>query len=162
MTNDELSNVDESDNAGVRVPPPLIYLGFLIAGLALGSNWARGEVGDQANLFLGLIVFVIAGVMAAKSVPRHKKEGSNIEPWKPTAKIFSDGIYARSRNPIYLAMAIAYAGIAIAGGSVAALILLVPCLLVMRYYVIAREERYLQRKFGAEYEVYQSKVRRWI
>jgi len=162
MANEDLPDVDESDNAGVRIPPPFIYLVFLIIGLAIGSNWARGEVGDSANLLLGFIVFVIAGIIAAKSVPRHRKEGSNIEPWKPTAKIFSDGLYARSRNPIYLAMAIAYAGIAIAGGSIAALILLMPCLLVIQYYVVAREERYLLRKFGDEYKSYQSTVRRWI
>lgn len=162
MANDDRLDIDELDNAGVKIPPPLIYLVFLISGLVIGSNWVHGEVGDPANLFLGFIVFVIAGIIAARSVPRHRKEGSNIEPWKPTAKIFSDGLYARSRNPIYLAMAIAYAGIAIAGGSIAALILLVPCLLFIRYYVIAREERYLLRKFGDEYEAYRSTVRRWI
>ena len=42
------------------------------------------------------------------------------------------------------------------------LALLVPVLLVMRYGVIAREEKYLESKFGAEYSDYKKRVRRWI
>ncbi len=42
------------------------------------------------------------------------------------------------------------------------LALLGPLLVVMHYGVIAREERYLERKFGDEYLRYKAKVRRWI
>jgi protein-S-isoprenylcysteine O-methyltransferase Ste14 len=42
-------------------------------------------------------------------------------------------------------------------------ILLLPVLLfVVQSYVIAREERYLGRKFGDEYLQYKSRVRRWL
>ncbi len=41
-------------------------------------------------------------------------------------------------------------------------VLLGPLLLVMHFGVIAREERYLERKFGDEYLRYKAKVRRWI
>ena len=150
------------DHAGVRIPPPLIYIAFLIAGAAFDSKWVKGDFSDTSGMLVGGVVFAIAGFIAAKSVPRHKKEGSNVEPWKPTTKIISDGLYALSRNPIYLAMAIAYAGVAIAAGSTVALVFLFPCLLLVRYYVIAREERYLGQKFGAEYQAYKDRVRRWI
>ena len=159
MTNDEKQS---SDNAGVRLPPPYIYLGFLIVGILLDSAWVRGELAELNSMAIGVAAFLTAGLVMAKSVPRHKKEGSNIEPWKPTTKIFSDGLYARSRNPIYVAMAMAYGGIAIAADSGLAMILLLPCLVAIRYYVIAREEQYLTEKFGEEYLAYKEKVRRWI
>jgi protein-S-isoprenylcysteine O-methyltransferase Ste14 len=42
-------------------------------------------------------------------------------------------------------------------------LLLAPAVVwVINVYVIAREERYLQRKFGEEYRQYQTQVRRWI
>ena len=43
-----------------------------------------------------------------------------------------------------------------------ALGLLIPCLFVIDRFVIAREERYLSARFGAEYDAYRQKVRRWL
>jgi protein-S-isoprenylcysteine O-methyltransferase Ste14 len=63
---------------------------------------------------------------------------------------------------MYLGMAFAYAAIALAFGSMSALALLAPLLLVIRYGVIGREERYLTAEFGADYRRYQAKVRRWL
>ena len=163
MTNEEKPAGGKSDDhAGVRIPPPAVYLGFLIAGILLDSAWMGGELASTSSMAIGLAVFLAAGLLAANSVPRHRKEGSNVEPWKPTTKIISDGLYGRSRNPIYVAMAIAYGGIAIAADSGAAMVLLLPCLAVIRYYVIAREERYLAQKFGEEYREYMNSVRRWF
>ena len=150
------------DHPGVRIPPPLIFLTFLVAGLLFDSSWINGELATMPEMIVGAILFLCAGLIAYKSVPRHKKEGSNVEPWKPTTKIISDGVYGRSRNPIYVAMVLLFVSIAVMGGSIAALVALVPCLVIIRYYVIAREERYLEAKFGDEYLDYKQKVRRWV
>jgi protein-S-isoprenylcysteine O-methyltransferase Ste14 len=42
------------------------------------------------------------------------------------------------------------------------LLMLVPFALVIRYGVVAREESYLERKFGDNYRGYRSRVRRWL
>jgi protein-S-isoprenylcysteine O-methyltransferase Ste14 len=42
------------------------------------------------------------------------------------------------------------------------LVLLPVALFVVDSYVIAREEKYLERKFGGEYLQYKSRVRRWL
>jgi hypothetical protein len=55
-----------------------------------------------------------------------------------------------------------YAGLAIAMDSALALFLLLPCLAVVDQFVIQREERYLAAKFGADYDAYRLKVRRWL
>lgn len=59
-------------------------------------------------------------------------------------------------------MSFVYAGIAILADSIWLLGLLVPAIAVMHYGVIAREERYLENKFGAEYLRYKLSVRRWF
>ena len=55
-----------------------------------------------------------------------------------------------------------FVGIGIALDSPAFLSLLVPLFLVLRFGVVAREERYLEAKFGDAYRAYKARVRRWI
>ena len=150
------------DNAGVRVPPPLIWAVLQLVGLSIDSAWFRLELAGMAEMIIGALIFCLGLYFAATSIPRHKKEGSNIEPWKPTTTVFTDGIYGRTRNPIYLFMLIGFAGVAIAAGSVASFALLVIFWAILQFYVIAREERYLEAKFGQQYSDYRNTVRRWI
>ena len=74
----------------------------------------------------------------------------------------TDGVYRFTRNPMYLAMALLYLGSALALDSVVALILLPPLLALVQVGVIAREERYLEEKFGEDYRRYRTSVRRWV
>ena len=90
------------------------------------------------------------------------KAETNIEPWKPTTAILSDGIYGISRNPVYVAMVFIYLGVVFLFNSLWILPPLILVLLVMHYGVILREEKYLEQKFGEEYLNYKEKVRRWI
>lgn len=152
----------KKDHAGVRVPPPVIFLLPLLSGLAIDSAWASRMLAGLPWMIAGGLLVAIGLAVLVASAPRHKRAGTNIEPWKPTTAIIDDGIYGYSRNPIYLGMALVCAGIALAGASLVALLLLVPCLLVIRFYVIGREEAYLEAKFGQEYRDYLARVRRWI
>jgi protein-S-isoprenylcysteine O-methyltransferase Ste14 len=72
------------------------------------------------------------------------------------------GIHGWSRNPIYLGMFLVYGGIGIAVRSPWILILLLPLAATIRYGVVAREEAYLERRFGAAYRHYKARVRRWL
>jgi protein-S-isoprenylcysteine O-methyltransferase Ste14 len=53
-------------------------------------------------------------------------------------------------------------GLAIAFDNLWLLMMLVPFGLVIRYAVVAREEAYLERKFGDVYRGYSWRVRRWL
>jgi protein-S-isoprenylcysteine O-methyltransferase Ste14 len=90
-----------------------------------------------------------------------RRAGTDVRPDQPTTALVTDGIYRYSRNPLYIAQALIYAGIALAADSLWALALLVPTLIVIRYGVIAREEAYLERKFSDDYRRYKTAVRRW-
>jgi protein-S-isoprenylcysteine O-methyltransferase Ste14 len=63
---------------------------------------------------------------------------------------------------MYLGLAFIYLGIAIAGQSVWALILLPAVMLTVHRGAIEPEEAFLEKRFGAEYSSYKEKVRRWI
>jgi protein-S-isoprenylcysteine O-methyltransferase Ste14 len=108
-------------------------------------------------------VAIVAG-MALQSVflRAFRRARTHIEPWKPASALVTTGVYARTRNPAYIGMALIFAGIALAADVPWALVVLPVVLLVIDRYVIAREERYLARHFGAEYDAYRSRVRRWV
>ena len=152
----------EKDRPGVIAPPPLICLGFLLLGLGIDSVWPISFVPDGARYPAGLGLFALGGAILAAALRQLHKAGTNVNPSKPSTAIVASGPYRYSRNPIYVAMAVAYAGISIAVDSLWMLALLVPTLAVIRTGVIGREERYLERKFGDEYLRYKASVRRWL
>ena len=80
----------------------------------------------------------------------------------PPTALVTEGPYRRSRNPIYLGMALIYLGVVCATASPGALALFPAVILVMEFGVIRREERYLERRFGEPYRSYKSHVRRWL
>ncbi|RED52036.1 methyltransferase family protein [Aestuariispira insulae] len=153
---------DGRDEPGVRIPPPLIFTSFLLAGLWFDSPWFTGEMtaawqmgagGIWAGLWLGLIIVCFLD---------HLASGTNVEPWRPTTKVIQSGPYAWSRNPIYLGMAGFCEGIALMGASWGALIAVIPAMLVIHFHIIKKEERYLAAKFGDEYLDYKARVRPWL
>ena len=152
------------DHAGVVAPPPLIYLAFLLAGFGIGRLIGEPSLGLAVEWRRGLaFVLVIGGlVLDGIAAGTFRRLGTPPEPWKPTTALATGGLYRFSRNPIYLGFAITYLGLAIAMDSPIALGLLIPCLIVVDRFVVAREERYLTARFGADYDAYRQKVRRWL
>ena len=93
---------------------------------------------------------------------KFKKTGTNIEPWKKTSRIITSGVYRFTRNPIYLSFLIVGTGVAFAVNSLWIIAMMIPLIFLLNYFVIAKEERYLEQSFGGEYLAYKGKVRRWF
>lgn len=154
----------KGDHSGVIAPPPLIYFGFLLAGWGLGVWTHEPSLGLAVEVRRGvaLTLIVVGLLLDGAAAGYFRRLGTPPEPWKPTTVLATGGLYKFSRNPIYLGFAITYLGLAIAMDSPITLALLVPCLIVVDRFVIAREERYLTARFGDTYRAYQGKVRRWL
>ena len=152
------------DHPGVIAPPPLIYLGFLLAGYGVGQLVSEPSLGLDVSLRRGLAFALVIGGLLLDGIAAgtFRRLGTPPEPWKPTTALATGGLYKFSRNPIYVGFAVTYAGFALAMDSPVALVLLAPCLIVIDRFIIQREERYLSAKFGAPYQAYQGKVRRWL
>ncbi len=155
-----------ADTAGVLVRPPPLYLGAvaLSFGLdfALPLRFAPGGLDDTLQYGVGGALMLVAFAIMAVGVTQFRRAGTNVPPTRPTTALVTRGLYALSRNPLYISLSLLMAGIALAADRAWILILLAPVLLIMRYGVIAREERYLERKFGDAYRAYKAKVRRWL
>lgn len=91
-----------------------------------------------------------------------KKAGTPVDPFEETTALVESGPYADTRNPLYLGLTLAYAGVALAARSRAPFALLPALLWMMNNGVIAREESYLEEKFGKTYREYMERVPRWL
>jgi protein-S-isoprenylcysteine O-methyltransferase Ste14 len=154
---------DTADTAKVIVRPPLALGVAAIAGLVLG--WFLPLQFLPAKLpgrWLGASVFVLAFALFAWAVATMTRAGSNVPTNLPTTTIVEHGPYHFTRNPIYLAMFLGLIGLAIAFDDLWLLVMLVFFAVAIRYGVVAREEAYLERKFGEVYRGYRSRVRRWL
>ena len=153
---------ETKDNAGVIARPPALYLATLIAGIALDYGIPARMPEHTLRLPLGILLFVAGVALIVMCFKRFTAAGTNVPTWMPTTALVIAGPYRFSRNPIYLGLSAIYLGLAVGYGSWWPLVLLVPLLIVMRYGVIGREERYLEAKFGDAYRAYLASVRRWI
>jgi protein-S-isoprenylcysteine O-methyltransferase Ste14 len=152
------------DVAGVIALPPLIFLGFLAAATGLEAivPLAAPAAHSLARYVAGAVPAAGGFVMIAVGTRRFVAAGTNIPPTLPTTALVVDGIYGRTRNPLYLGLTLVYLGLSVAAGSRWAIGLVLPLLWVINVGVVKREERYLERKFGDTYRAYRARVRRWI
>jgi protein-S-isoprenylcysteine O-methyltransferase Ste14 len=154
---------DTTDTANVIFRPPIAWAVAVLAGLVL--NWLTPLPFVPAAVptgWLGAMVFAIALALFVWAIATITLAGSNVPTNLPTTTIVDTGPYRFTRNPIYLSMVLGLIGLAIALNSLWLLLTLVPFAVVIRYGVIAREEAYLERKFGDIYCNYRARVRRWL
>jgi len=153
-----------SDVPGVIALPPFIFLGFLVAATVLEAVIPLPVLAAHAiaRYVVGTVLVVSGFVMIGLGTRRFVAAGTNIPPNLPTTALVVDGVYGRTRNPLYLGSTLVYLGLSVGAGSLWAIMLVVPLLWVINVGVIAREESYLERKFGDAYRAYKARVRRWV
>jgi protein-S-isoprenylcysteine O-methyltransferase Ste14 len=157
---------DSHDTAGVIAPPPLIYAGGLLAGGIFGRlvpslAWPLDIAVEGARL-AGVASLALGILLLAAGLLQFRRHGTPVPPHRPTTALVTTGVYRISRNPLYLALTAIYLGIGLLLPSLPVLALVLPVLVAMRFGVIAREERYLEGKFGEDYRAYKTRVRRWL
>ena len=161
----------DQDSPRVRFPPPLIYLGALLLGIAadrfIGSSSGLARLhglglADDARIWIAVAVLAAGLIIGLLAAGFFRRAGTDVKPWRSSTALVTDGPYRWTRNPMYLGMSLVYIGLAVAADSLAALLLLIPVVIIIQTQVIAREERYLEGKFGDEFRAYTARVRRWL
>jgi protein-S-isoprenylcysteine O-methyltransferase Ste14 len=152
------------DHAGVVVPPPLIFAGVLALALIADVIFAGPGFGlpATARIAIGLALLACGLVIGFSAITGFRAADTDVRPWKSSTSLVTSGFYRYTRNPMYLGMALIYAGLSLIADSVLALVCLLPLLVIINYAVIRREEHYLEVTFGQPYRDYKARVRRWI
>ncbi len=152
----------DSDNPGVIAPPPLIYAAGLAAGLLANRLRPTPLLPGTLSKMLGWPLVASGLSLGLWGFGEMRRAGTNVDPYSPTTAIVEEGPYGFTRNPLYVGMALVYAGVSARANALPAALLLPVVLHLVDRGVIKREERYLEGKFGEEYRRYKGRVRRWI
>jgi protein-S-isoprenylcysteine O-methyltransferase Ste14 len=157
--------VNDAGTAGVIARPPLLFLGALLLGLGadrlLPSEFAVPG-GDLILWALGGCLILAGLAFFAAGIRNFFRAATPVPTNEPTRALVTTGIHGWTRNPIYLGMFLVYGGIGVAAQSTWVLFLALPLAILIRYGVVAREEAYLERRFGDTYRDYKARVRRWL
>lgn len=150
------------DHPGVHVPPPAIYLAFFLAAVAAHRFVPVAFPRSRISGVAGWTLMTLAALIGTISIATFWRRRTTILPMRAASALVTEGPFRFSRNPMYVAMALLYVGAASWYGSVWPLLLFPLVIFVISRFVIAREEAYLERRFGSEYVAYKRRVRRWL
>lgn len=148
--------------ANVIVKPPQLFFISIMSGLLLQLLWPFAIAGAVGTVLLGLSLISGSLGLMFWADGTFKRWKTAVNPDDPATTLVQTGPYRFSRNPMYFAFVLIQLGIGLALRSWWLFIVLVPAWIILRWGVIAREERYLAKQFGAEYLDYKTAVRRWI
>lgn len=155
----------DAATAGVIARPPFLYLACLLLGFALDSVLPLPLTLPEAALVRwtagGALILIGVSIVAA-GFRNFSRAATPVPSNQPVRALVTAGIHGWSRNPIYVGMFVAYGGIGLAARSPWVLVLALPLAITLRYGVVAREEAYLERRFGDAYRDYKARVRRWL
>lgn len=145
---------------GVRIPPPA----WLV--LTCGAAWlldrvAAIPIGPPATALAGMVGALGFGAIGWALVTMLRARTDPM-PHTPDSTLVTHGPFRFSRNPIYLGFLLLAAAFALAQGTLFAWIAVAVLHLLLSRLVIAKEEAYLATRFGAAYDAYQARVRRWL
>ena len=149
--------------AEVHFPPPLVFVGFILLGVAL--QYIVGPIPFPASPWvraIGIVVVVAGLVLMVAAVREFRRTGQDPKPWKPSPELVLQGPYLFTRNPMYVGVTGVQFGLGLALGNLW-ISLLAPCALaVVHFMAVLPEEKYLGEKFGNSYGEYCRRVRRYL
>lgn len=152
------------DAPGPRIPPVALFLitGLLMwAAAAWMPSWRMALPG---RVTLAILLLVTAGAVGIAGVRAFGLARTTVDPLRPgkASVLVTTGIYRRTRNPMYVALAIALLAWAAWLAHPLALPGIPAFVLWMNRFQIAAEERALHALFGTEYDRYCRQVPRWV
>jgi protein-S-isoprenylcysteine O-methyltransferase Ste14 len=150
------------DHPRIIMLAPLILLVTASTGRLLQGLWPLPEFSPPAGHLVGWIIIIAALAVVLWSMVRFKRAGTTVSPYQSATQLVIEGPYLYSRNPMYTSLLVIQAALVLTMHIPWEALMVLPYWVLVRYGVIAPEERYLEQKFGEQYRRYKQTVRRWI
>jgi protein-S-isoprenylcysteine O-methyltransferase Ste14 len=146
-----------------KVPPPAVVLAMAVFMWLISRAAPPFHFDLPAHRWLAGVLVSTGFVTGISGVVTFLKAKTTVDPTKPRASsLVTWGVYAISRNPMYLGGLIMLLGWALFLLNALAFVFLPVYVFYINRFQIAPEERALTSLFGGTYVTYQARARRWL
>ena len=150
------------DTVGFRLWPPVAIGLPLLAGWLTTAAW--GDPVDLSGWRVPLGWLLVAAFVGWNgwSLWLFARHDTGLLPGQSTNAMIEEGPYRLSRNPLYVGLLALYVAVALLAPTFWGLVLSPVAVLLVLWGAILPEERFLHERFGAPYDDYRGRVRRWL
>ncbi|MEM8979262.1 MAG: isoprenylcysteine carboxylmethyltransferase family protein [Pseudomonadota bacterium] len=141
----------------IDIPPV-----WLMGALAITYVWPFDVSLGAWSHGLGTAIIVVAALLIVAALFEFQRHKTTPVPHMEADRLITSGIFALTRNPIYLADLLLLAGFSLRWGAPIGFLLLPLLYDVLTRRFIRPEEDRLSVSFGMQFKQYQAKTRRWI
>ena len=148
----------------LRVPPVALFVVVALLMWAVAAWLPSWRIALPGRTLVAALLLLAAGTIGVAGVHAFRRARTTVNPLRPekASALVTSGIYRRTRNPMYVALAIALLGWVVWLEHPLALLGVAAFVAWINRFQIAPEERALRALFGPEFERYCSEVRRWL
>jgi protein-S-isoprenylcysteine O-methyltransferase Ste14 len=146
-----------------RIPPPVLALLSLLLMVALDRYWPLATWLSGPARMGGFVLVALAAAVVITAMREFKRASTTVNPLRPESatSLVTSGVFAYTRNPMYLGLALVLAGCAIRLGTVSAWVGPALFVALVSQLQIVPEERALEKLFGERYAAYCRQTGRW-
>ncbi len=137
------------------------FLTGIALHLLLPFSWPQGVL-RQVLIPVGVVLILIGMALIVSARRAFARFRQPTDPGQPTSQVITTGVFALSRNPLYLGAALLLGGVALMMNVLWTLATLLVAIVLCHYVLIMPEERYLAARFDEAYQAYTATVRRWL
>ncbi|NVD06544.1 isoprenylcysteine carboxylmethyltransferase family protein [Vibrio sp. JPW-9-11-11] len=147
-----------------KIPPVALFVVFIVAINQISHEFLSLRYDLPFKNIVFLVCFVVSGVVGLAGIYEFRRAKTTVHPVKVdlASAVVDSGIFAYSRNPMYLGLFLLIFGFAYWQQNLLSVAFSFGFVLYMNRFQILPEERALESLFGAEYKDYKQRVRRWI
>ena len=147
----------------VKVPPPIWTLLCVLVAAALSAvaGWPRFP--GLHLVPLGVVLVIAGAALPIWAAVLFRRAGATFIPQaREHKRLIVDGPYRFTRNPMYLGLTLVTLGVALWNGAWPMLLAPIAVVATFNFVHIPYEEAAMRREFGADFDDYARRVRRWI
>jgi protein-S-isoprenylcysteine O-methyltransferase Ste14 len=150
------------ETVGFRLWPPVAIGAPLLVGWLATLQWGDPVELGAWRLPLGWALVLLFAGWNGWSLWLFAHHETGLLPGQATHAMIEQGPYRLSRNPLYVGLLALYLAVALLAPTFWGLALFPVAVLLVLWGAILPEERFLRERFGAPYDDYTRRVRRWL
>lgn len=146
----------------MNIQPFLLMLALLAGQYVFGRYPSFALILARPIGFVAVSIFMLGFLLMAVGAVTLLWKRTTIHPGHTPQTLVTRGLFALTRNPIYLGMLLILTTIPLMATQPRLFVFTLAFFLIMNFYVIPREERIIRAGFGANYDDYCQRTRRWF